>query len=152
MMEWTKYSDKKPTVAGTYMWKVPHSQIDDLTVIFSGNMIMRGNGYADDILSPNFDHWDGYTVHVPKNLEWAEYTGSGLKSPHHHEDLSFIGQHISKCPFCKNTPKWKYHGRWITAAPHQSDYWYLVCCKWTSGFSHRLFDPRKIMEQRESAL
>ena len=69
MSKWTNYADSKPD-AGLFEWRIPSISLPGEHVIVASMMRLRGAGFGNPILSPSFDHWDGYRVHVPNGLQW----------------------------------------------------------------------------------
>ncbi|NDO80424.1 hypothetical protein CJP72_06425 [Citrobacter sp. NCU1] len=62
-MEWINYSDRKPESAGMYLWRMKSRVVEGVFVIARKKFRLRGAGYHN-VLSPEFDHWDGYSVNV----------------------------------------------------------------------------------------
>ncbi len=58
---WTLYSERRPDKAGVYEWRVPSKAVPGAVLIVAAHMRMRGAGFSQ-VLSPSFDHWDGYRV------------------------------------------------------------------------------------------
>jgi hypothetical protein len=144
------YRANKPPAAGWYIWRLPHKSIDGLVVIFLAEYRLRGAGHKN-VLSPDFDHWDGYQVLLPKGpIEWAEYGGEKPKPGK--ELLDLVGVKNTECPFCKKEPAWRYRGRFIGSGPTNTEYFYLECCNWFNGFGSRMADPVKLANKRNEAL
>ena len=127
MSEFKKYSEEKPQEKGLYVWRVQHDQYEDIVVTFVAKFHERGAGF-ETVLSPEFDHWDGYRVHVPPSTEWMDY--DGVEPRNMENTLSINELTFSACPLCKEKPRLVYSGRWIFAAPFQSESWHFKCCEW----------------------
>lgn len=144
------YRKDKPPVEGWYVWRLPHKFIEGVTLIFLAKYRERGAGF-ERVLSPEFDHWNGYQVLLPKgSIEWAEYDGEPPIAGD--ELLEVVGVENAVCPFCKKEPKWRYSGRYIAAGPTDTDYYYLKCCHWFDGFGSRMQNPVNLAEKRNAAL
>jgi hypothetical protein len=94
---------------------------------------MRGNGYAPDILSPDFDHWDGYRVSLPKGVEWKPVVEDEIiafPKPHclDGEFFKVPDLNLKPCPFCGDAPKIRWHGRWIAAPIWEVESFSIRCC------------------------
>ncbi|EPC3489384.1 hypothetical protein [Enterobacter kobei] len=126
-MQWVKYSERKPDSAGVYMWRMGSRKVKGLVVIARAKFRLRGAGY-EDVLSPEFDRWDGYSVVVPGELQWAEDDGSL-------PDISFENlPDATECPFCKRQPvikafEWD-RGCRIGPEPYILNQFLLKCCGW----------------------
>ena len=134
-MEWVKYSERKPEAAGTYLWRMDSRAVKGLTIIARAKFRLRGAGY-EDVLSPEFDHWDGYSVTVPGELQWAEDDAS-LPA------IYFEGlPDAIECPFCKKRPVIKAHewnqGCRVNPEPYILNHFKLQCCGWIAAvnFDH----------------
>jgi hypothetical protein len=144
------YRKNKPLFAGWYIWRLPHKTIENLTVVFIAEYRLRGAGFGN-VLSPEFDYWDGYRVLLPKGLiEWAEYNGNKPKSGK--ELLEVAGVDNAVCPFCKSKPAWRYGGRFIGSGPTDTKYFYLECCHWFNGIGSRMENPVEYAKKRNKAL
>lgn len=103
MDTWISYDEQAPTEVGFYEWRQEHKK--GFVQIFCAKMRMRGNGYQSDVLSPEFDYWDGGRVHVPKGLQWrvpqdlAEAETSAKKRA-----VVIEGLTLRDCPFCGTAP------------------------------------------------
>lgn len=144
------YREESPSGPGWYIWRMPHKFIKDVTLIFLAKYRERWAGF-ETVLSPQFDHWDGYRITLPKGpIEWSDYDGEEPKPGH--ELIEVVGADNLICPFCKKEPKWRYSGRYIGAGPTDTDYFYLECCHWFDGFKSRMKNPVKLTEERNAAL
>jgi hypothetical protein len=144
------YRKEKPLIAGWYVWRLPHRFLEGVTLVFLAKYRKRGAGF-ETVLSPDFDYWDGYRVLLPSgSIEWAEYDGEDPKRGK--ELLDVVGVDNAPCPFCKNKPTWRYHGRYICAPPTDTEYFYLECCHWFDGFKSRMANPIKLATTRNEAL
>lgn len=151
---WTKYEERRPEVAGPYLWQVPSVRVPGLTVEFVAHMRKRGAGYRD-VLSPSFDHWDGYQVHVPVGTLW---TATALVCKEHETrvGLTLPNIELKTCPFCRRVPTWhgteqsRGGGVYIGSDPHQFNSWWLECCSWAR--TPHFDDPRELAKQRNEML
>lgn len=133
---WRDYLAERPSAKSAYEWRVPSKNTPGITLIFSANMRMRGNGYYDPILSPMFDHWDGYKVSVPPGTQWRELQTSVALKDHEHGGLIIEGAELLPCPYCGRSPTWK--GVWalsqggciVPSKPHEYTRWWLECCSY----------------------
>ncbi len=134
--EWIKYEDQKPA-EGRHWFRVAQKYYEKgwsgHPVEFVDIMRMRGNGYQPDILSPGFDHWDGYQVHIPAGIEWKPVTEP--------EILEFKNKHlldkyfiriptatVKPCPFCGRAPEVRWTGKWVGAPVWERDRISIKCC------------------------
>ena len=116
-------------------------------------MRVRGAGF-ENVLSPEFDYWDGYRVILPKGLiEWAEIpAGMPLpRSRYDHMVLEIVGVEHENCPFCKSQPKWGTSGGFIGATPISVPDFNLTCCKWFNG-RNSSSDPVALAAARNAAI
>jgi len=129
-MKWTKYSEKKPDVQGVYLWRMQSQKVNGLTVIARAKFRLCRVGH-ENVLSPEFDYWNGYSLILPGELQWAE---DDATLP----DISFENLPDAKaCPFCKKVPtirsfEWD-HGCRISPEPYILNKFQLKCCGWISG-------------------
>lgn len=105
MSEWRSYEKEKPPVEGHFWWRVSSHTFEDTNVCpeWVAKFRKRGAGYTD-VLSPEFDYWDGYRVIVPENLEWRELEQHDKKDGIRHPGVDFKG-----CPFDGYQPVLKWH-------------------------------------------
>lgn len=150
---WTRYADKQPEQAGPYRWRIPSKAVPGVIVEFVAHMRERGAGYKT-ALSPSFDYWDGYQLHVPPGTEWT--TTEVVCKPHEKVGLVLPQIELLPCPFCRIVPFWKgvelAHGGgvFVGSAPHQYNSFWLECCGWAKT-PHR-DDPRELARQRNTAI
>lgn len=143
------YETQRPPAAGLYEWRVPSTAVPGLIIRCVAEYRIRGAGYTD-VLSPAFDHWDGYRVIVPHGIGWRQTM---------HENpiqvLEVEGVFVAPCPFCEQAPKWSAHaasmygGFMICPEPHRLNYWQLSCCDW--GRTPPFRDPRELCRVRDAA-
>ncbi|WP_191923020.1 hypothetical protein [Pantoea agglomerans] len=126
-MEWVKYSDRKPDAAGVYLWRMGSRKVKGLTVVARSKFRLRGAGYKN-VLSPEFDYWNGYSLVLPAELEWAEDDQSLA-------DITFENlPPAKKCPFCQKAPvikafEWD-RGCRVSPEPYILNQFQLKCCGW----------------------
>lgn len=151
---WRDYASNKPIVAGVYEWRLPSLSLPDAFVIFHAHMRMRGAGYSD-VLSPSFDHWDGYRVIVPHGAQWREADVAVKCERHETTGLAIEGLEFAPCPYCGRVPQLEGHqaGRYggfvCGPNPQHMNHWHLKCCAW--GSTPALLDPREIERIRRAA-
>ncbi|MGY8624293.1 hypothetical protein [Chromobacterium violaceum] len=150
-MSWIKYSEHRPAATGEYLWRMPSKVCKGLFVIAKRKFRKRGAGY-EDVLSPDFDYWDGYRVTVPANLEWMD-----VPPEHQAADNLIIpeGVSLAVCPFCGKEPRWhamQYSGGsfGIRPSPSVLNTWWTKCCAWAGEV--KCGDPRKLAETRNALL
>jgi len=143
--EWVKYAVRRPETAGVYRWRVPHQAIKGVVVEVSAEMGMRGAGYKN-VLSPEFDHWDGRTVRVPPGTEWlADPVQRGIE---------IVGHPLAPCRWCG-----KHHaidamlvglsgGVMINPGPHELNHWMVTACAWAKSPAYR--DPCELIREWNS--
>jgi hypothetical protein len=153
-MSWTNYSQEQPKAAGVYRWRLPSVAVPGIYVICLAHFRCRGAGYQE-VLSPAFDYWDGYSVVVPANTQWKSAENSPQFSEYLYKELEVEGVENTPCPFCGKVPAWHavegdYSGTVINGRPHRFSQWWLVCCSW--GSSPHLKDPRELAQIRNAAL
>lgn len=143
MRQWIKYSEQKPEKAGVYLWRMDSETVKGEKVIARKRMRSRGAGYQS-VLSPEFDYWDGYRLHVPDDLEWME---DDETKP----EVDFTGcENISECPFCNKVPVLQgYSGFW-SPKPQDLNQFKLVCCKWNGSPTYN--DPRELIKHWNNAV
>lgn len=120
-----------PKESGVYLWK---TNIGNHEVVFPARMRKVYGGHEG--LSPDFDHWTGYTYIIPNiNLSWAENNGyfeePKFKDNSCEKELKIIGKPLHNCPFCKSEPSIEYD--WRSNIPNGSASFKVKCCKWVSS-------------------
>ncbi|KNE28185.1 hypothetical protein AFM18_08460 [Achromobacter spanius] len=144
---WVRLKDQVPTEAGMYEWRVPSSTVPGMVLIVAAKMRMRGAG-GTDVLSPEFDYWDGYRVLVQCEVEWrptAFVPGKYQRTP---AVLGIEGLEISPCSRCGKVPGITAHqvhphgGVICNPVPWQLNSWKFVCCAW--GETPTLNNPLEI--------
>ena len=131
--EFKLYATEKPPEKGVYVWRVPHVDILDLTVVFLAEYRLRGAGH-EMVLSPEFDYWDGWRLHVNELAEWAYYTGE-LKANYLPVLYLIHNDAVIKptiCPYCKKEPIFKYTSQW-SFRPMAANKWWFECCSWAKS-------------------
>jgi hypothetical protein len=142
-----KYSQEQPKEKGYYIWRCNHKFIKDVKITFIAEFRWRGAG-QDNILSPEFDYWDGYRVIVQQGLEWDYYDGE--KPKYGQNILSINDLEIKPCPFCNEVPELKYRARHITGNAIDTDWFQFTCCSWAS--SPMFYNPVELIENRNSLI
>lgn len=153
--EWWDYATEQPPCEGIYEWLVPSSRYAGMNVIVRCYFRERGAGYSR-VLSPLFDHWDGYRVTVPNGTKWRHPT-SGEKIKWYDQVLLGVeGLDLCECPFCGKRPringteKSESGGVYIGADPHRYNNWWLECCSWTRTPCYG--DPRELEKARRALI
>lgn len=141
-VEFTNFKDAQPK-AGMVTWK---GNREGIPLLFNAEMRWRGAG-GGTVLSPAFDYWDGYRVHVRHEVEWADELVD--LDAREREIRPLVD--IAPCPFCKETPKVHFSSPtgW---PPMKADYFYMTCCNFTAGFSRRAPDLRPLINDWNAAL
>lgn len=153
---WINYAEQRPTVAGAYRWRLESVVVPGMFVTFVAHMRERGAGH-ENVLSPLFDYWDGYRVHVPADLQWQALRP---EDPQNVEWCRVAGVEVEglspiPCPYCNKVPVWdalmRYDGGGVRLSdPHMFNNWKLVCCGW--GSSPALKNPIELVKCRDSVL
>lgn len=153
--EWRDYATDKPTDQGVYEWLVPSAQCAGMNVIVLCYFRERGAGYTR-VLSPLFDHWDGYRVTVPKGTKWRFPTEPANIKLYEQVLLGVEGLNLCECPFCGNLPRLRGiesasgGGVYAGSDAHQFNTWWLECCAWTR--TPHLRDPRELEKARRALI
>lgn len=143
MSQWIKYSEQKPENEGAYLWRMDSETVKGEKVIARKEMRSRGAGYQS-VLSPEFDYWDGYRLHVPSSLEWME---DDETKP----EIAFTGcENISECPFCKEPPTLNAYSNFISPKPQSLSRFTLKCCAWNGSPTYD--DPRELIKRWNNAV
>lgn len=148
--EWTRFKASPPTEVGIYEWRIPSKAVPEMFIIVAAEMRWRGAGYKD-VISPEFDYWDGYQVHVQCDVEWRKTTFLPEKNQRTPLVLSVEGLEISPCSHCGKVPSLRAHqvsgyGVTVNANPWNLNSWQFVCCDW--GSTPSMGDPRIIEKIR----
>ena len=152
-IEWTDYASAQPEAEGPYEWLIPSRACKDMVVHVLANMRERGAGY-NRVISPSFDYWDGYRVHVPAGTKWRPTDKANDKS-YHIKLLGVVGLELVECQFCHRTPTLhgiRREGRntVLSSDAHEFNTWWFTCCEWAS--TPHLSDPRVLEDKRRVAL
>lgn len=139
------YRKQPPDKPGLYAWDVCHRL--GLKIKFTAKYQWRMAG-CRRVLSPAFEYWDGYRLLLPQGTILWEKTDETKEF----KILNIQDIENKPCPFCGKVPEWGYGGRFISASPLDSEYFYLVCCGYFNGFLNRHRDPRAIATWRNTAL
>lgn len=154
--DWIDYAVEKPSVKGPYEWRVPSASLPGEFVIVAAHMRVRGAGYEDDVLSPSFDYWDGYRVHVPKGIKWRETTEYKSIKSYERPVIGLEGLEHCECIYCRKKPRLRAAqtpsggGIVVNPDPQHLNSWWLECCAW--GRTPHLSDPREIERIRKNAM
>jgi hypothetical protein len=157
-MEFKDYAKEKPPHPGWYIWRVNHNKIKNVKITFSAQFRARGFG-SNSILSPEFDHWDGYRTLLPKAIEWAYYREikedvhfkkATMRIHKRNRVLNVNDLYVRRCPFCQKIPELKYSGSFIGATPIDSEWWQFNCCQWAT--SPRMSNPVELIKKRNELL
>jgi len=154
-MNWRDYPQEKPPEVGVYEWSVPSRVCEGMRVIVLAHHRKRGAG-AVSVLSPEFDHWDGYKVTVPKGTRWREAPEDVDLPKYKLWPVRVEGLTFASCPFCQTVPRlyaaerWHDGGMTISPAPQRLNSWWLECCAWAK--TPRFSDPRELENARRAKL
>lgn len=152
---WFPYDGQPPTAEGEYLWRVPSRIVPGISIVFVAHMRRRGAGHHD-VISPVFDYWDGYRVHVPQGTEWRHLPAPIGSKRHEITALSIDGLAHEKCLYCGRVPRLNgcqrtnTGGVVISGDPHMFNRWWLTCCEW--GKTPHLNDPRELERIRAAAI
>lgn len=152
---WTKFSERRPSEAGVYEWRIPSRAVAGAVLIVAAHMRYRSAGY-ERALSPEFDYWDGYELHVRCPVEWRETAEHGDLKTYQHRVISVEGLDPCECIYCGKRPKLEAHQRARDGGivcgpdPWELNSWKFVCCAW--GSTPSLSDPREIERIRRAAV
>lgn len=142
-IEFKDYKKERPQEEGLYIWRAKHQYIKDMTITFLGEFRWRGNGHNPMVLSPDFDFWDGYRIHLI-DCEWCDYEGEGKSR----DIIKIDGCELLPCPFCGKTPKFES----FTYHPTNTDEWFISDCCFLSRKIYGGRDPRELCELRNGRL
>jgi hypothetical protein len=154
MKDWREYSEIKPPEAGVYEWSVPSRTCEGMRVIVLAHHRKRGAGHRS-VLSPVFDYWDGYRVHVPKGTLWRETTEGADIKWYQQRLIGIDGLDFAPCPFCGEIPRLKGNitsgnGVILSDDPHRINSWWLECCAWAK--TPHYSDPRELEKARHAKI
>jgi hypothetical protein len=153
--EWQDYAASPPAEPGVYEWRVPSTGTPGIVVRSYAHMRTRGAG-RHEVLSPDFDYWNGYHVIVPKGTQWRVPVDPPVLKRHTQEFICIEGIEVDPCPFCGKVPAFKgvrhTHdgGCIVTSNAHEFNTWWLACCRWAD--SPHVSDPRKLAADRNELL
>lgn len=156
-MSWTSYTDRKPESAGAYRWRMESTVVAGMFVTFIAHMRTRGAGY-ENVLSPLFDYWDGYRVHVPAGLQWQPLRAEDPQDVEWHRVAAVEVEDLSPmpCPYCNRVPvleglqRYQGHSGCDRKMPSLYNEWSLKCCAWGNTPSYK--SPIDLVERRDSVL
>jgi hypothetical protein len=155
MSEWINYAERRPQTEGAYEWRVPSVALPGEAVIVAAHMRTRGAGYSN-VLSPVFDYWDGYRVHVPEGLQWRETAEHKAIKSYEQKLIGIEGLEHCACLYCGQVPTLhavqggRDGGVVVSGAPHRLNSWWLQCCSWDK--TPHLANPRDIESMRRRAI
>jgi hypothetical protein len=145
---WTEYAERRPETAGQYQWRLASRSTPGLFVTFFAYMRERGAGF-EQVLSPVFDSWNGYSVSVPNGTQWRP-APEGTKPADHWCRITEVrpeGVESVLCPYCNRVPRWSMNAY---DEPHTATGWRLECCPWAKTPTYA--DPRELAARRNAAL
>lgn len=116
MRDFILYSEKKPEKEGVYLWYKKTE--NDIFITFKSKMRLRNSG---TILSPDFDHWNGYKVLVPKDVMWREVKEDD-------DEINIIGCDLKCCPTCGGKPEVDFLNTFVTSRPIDANRFKISCC------------------------
>lgn len=116
--EFQNYCEVKPEIAGVYIWR--RTLESGLVINFKAKFRQRGAGFKT-VLSPEFDHWDGYRVTVPKNVEWRNVEEND-------NEVNIENAEIKCCPFCNSQPTLSAKSEYIGSTPMNARLFQIKCC------------------------
>lgn len=152
---WADFSSEKPEVEGVFEWRVPSVAVPGIVVLLAAHMRERNAGYRKEV-SPAFDYWDGYRLHVPAGTQWRK-PETEIKIPTYEKKLIGVeGLDHAPCIYCGNHPtlhaaqRSRDGGCVIGPNPQHLNSWWLECCQW--GKTPHLTDPREIARIRNAAI
>lgn len=153
---WINYTEQRPLAAGAYRWRLESVVIHGMFVTFVAHMRIRGAGH-EDVLSPLFDHWDGYRVSVPAGVQWQALRAEDPQDVLWHRVAGVEVEGLSPlpCPYCNKVPVWdalmRYDGGGVNLTePYRFNNWRLACCGW--GSTPALKSPVDLVKRRDSVL
>jgi len=136
-MDWINYAERRPDQESFYEWRMPSVALPSEIVRVKAMNRQRGAGF-ERVLSPQFDYWDGYRVHVPAGLQWRELSEpvpARIRTCDQY-DYEVEGIALCACPFCKRVPSLEFGLQylgggesWVTN-PHTANRFRLECCGW----------------------
>lgn len=156
-ISWERYTKSRPP-EGPVRWRLPSLTVPSLTqravyVTFIAHMRIRMAGHTN-VLSPMFDHWDGYGVLVPDDLEWQALAAPVNCETWEIVGLAMEGVAMPQCPYCDRVPALHgvqaYNGGGVgTKRPDLFNRFGFKCCGW--GDTPTSSDPRTLVERRRQA-
>lgn len=154
MSDWIAAAERMPTEEGHYEWRVPSKAVPGEVMVVIAPMRWRGAGYTK-VLSPSFDHWDGYRVSIPEDIAWRELPSTDEKRSDVSELVDIEGIENAPCPFCQAIPQWKASrvtrgGYTFNPDPEDLNCFSLSCCDWAKTPEYG--NPRELAEQRNAML
>ena len=157
MSEGSDRHDRLPKAEGIYEWRIPLQKDPTRRIAFLAKMRRRGAGFTQ-VISPEFDQWDGYRVLLPRNVEWreAEADAADLLGRRSYLTLGIEGLEPEPCPFCHGTPRFEgrmelmISGSLFDERPYQNNSWKLTCCSWTNSPAYA--DPAVLVQKRRDLL
>lgn len=154
-LDWIEYELTRPEAEGIYEWQIPSRPCKNMIVRVLARFRKRGAGYTS-VISPEFDHWDGYKVHVPAGTKWRQPSAPGELKPYRQELLCVEELEPVACPFCNRVPTVKGvcravgGGVVVTDDANTFNSWWFECCSWAR--TPHYADPRQLETARRAAL
>lgn len=151
---WALYSERRPPAKGVYQWRLPLQRTPGMFVVFLAHMRERGAGYTTAV-SPAFDYWDGYQLHVPAGTQWREAPAHKAFQWWNYADIKPEGVALVSCPYCGSEPAWdgiEVGGNYTDTSPdpHRISAWRLKCCAWAATPFYT--DPRRLATIRNGVI
>lgn len=119
--DWMEYQGIDTLEVGEYLWRVPHRRLASVWMIFRANVRLRGHGRHDRVPSPDFDHWDGYRVHIQDGTQYRTVRDGDPK-------VTVEGIQLLPCPFCGAQPLWSTLDGFVGSRPHQDNIFRITHC------------------------
>jgi hypothetical protein len=149
---WKDFDTTKPTEAVFYEWMHLHKL--GFKQRFFAKMRVRGAGLRN-VLSPEFDRWDGYRVNVPKGMKWRAVDDQDFADRQSRKSIVVVdGLALRPCPFCGTQPSISAsqcgypgggNGVVISPSPTNLNTWRVEMCCGLIGFNG-FSDPKKLAE------
>lgn len=127
-MNFTNFKDAKPEL-GMITWRASR---DGIPLLFNAEMRWRGAGLSQ-VISPQFDDWDGYQVRVRYDVEWSDEL---VEMDERHGEIKPLVS-VATCPFCHQVPRVYFYAP-VGWPPMNADNFHMECCSFTAGSRRRM--------------